>query len=59
MDIGWVAYNDADGAEVAVDVDGIVDGLDVDTAGYFSMESNTAAGKLLGGNTTFFFLKKE
>ena len=53
MDIGWVAYNDADGAEVAVDVDGIVDGLDVDTAGYFSMESNTAAGKLLGGNTTF------
>jgi len=30
-----------------------VDGLDVNTAGYFSMESNIAAGKLLGGTYTF------
>ncbi len=53
MDIGWQAYTDADGAAVAVDVDGMVDNLDVDTAGYFTMEGNTAATKLLGGNATF------
>jgi hypothetical protein len=53
MDIGWEAYTDADGAAVAVDVDGMVDNLDIDTAGYFTMEGNTAATKLLGGNATF------
>ena len=53
MDIGWQAYTDANGAAVALDVDGMVDGLDVDTAGYFTMEGNTAATKLLGGNATF------
>ena len=31
----------------------MVDGLDVDTAGYFTMEGNTAAQKLLGGNHKF------
>ena len=30
-----------------------MDGLDVDAVGYFSMEGNTAAGKLKGGNYTF------
>ena len=53
MDIGWAAYTDLDGDAVALDVDGMVDGLDVDAVGYFSMESNTAAGKLKGGNYTF------
>jgi len=53
MDIGWQAYTDANGAAVAVDVDGMVDNLDIDTAGYFTMEGNTAATKLLGGNATF------
>ena len=31
----------------------MLDGLDVDTVGYFTMEGNTAATKLLGGNHTF------
>ena len=53
MDIGWAAYTDEDGDDVALDVDGLVDGLDVDSVGYFSMESNIAAGKLKGGNYTF------
>ena len=33
MDIGWKAYTDLDGDAVALDVDGLVDGLDVDTVG--------------------------
>ena len=53
MDIGWEAYTDPNGTAVAVDVDGLVDGLDVDAVGYFDMESNIAAGKLKGGNYTF------
>ena len=53
IDIGWQAYVDANGADVALDVDGMVDGLDVDTVGFRSMEGNTAATKLLGGNHTF------
>ena len=53
MDIGWEAYTDPNGTAVAVDVDGLVDGLNVEAAAYFDMEGNTAAGKLLGGNYTF------
>ncbi len=53
MDIGWKAYTDLDGDAVALDVDGLVDGLDVDAVGYFDMESNIAAGKLKGGTYTF------
>jgi hypothetical protein len=53
MDIGWKAYTDLNGDAVALDVDGLVDGLDVDAVGYQSMEGNTAAGKLKGGNYTF------
>ena len=53
MDIGWKAYTDLNGDAVALDVDGMVDGLDVDAVGYFDMESNIAAGKLKGGNYTF------
>ena len=53
MDIGWEAYTDLNGDAVAADVDGMVDGLDVDSVGYFSMEGNTAATKLLGGNHKF------
>jgi|TARA_R100001163_G_C4954558_1_gene120908 hypothetical protein len=53
IDIGNQAYTDTDGNTVAEDVDSMVDGLDVDTAGYFTMEGNTAAQKLLGGNHKF------
>jgi hypothetical protein len=53
MDLGWKAYTDLNGDAVALDVDGLVDGLDVDAVGYFDMEGNTAAGKLKGGTYTF------
>tara|TARA_R110000751_G_scaffold208121_1_gene311858 strand:- start:456 stop:947 length:492 start_codon:yes stop_codon:yes gene_type:complete len=53
IDIGWQAYEDIAGTTVAADPDGMVDGLDVDTVGYQTMEGNTAATKLLGGNHTF------
>ena len=53
VDLGWEAYTDNTGTAVAADPDGMLDGLDVDTVGYFTMEGNTAATKLLGGNHTF------
>ena len=53
IDIGWLAYNDTSGDAVAADPDGMVDGLNVDTVGYQTMEGNTAATKLLGGNHKF------
>ena len=53
MDIGWEAFTAQDGTTTAADVDGLVDGLDVDAVGYFDMEGNTAAGKLKGGTYTF------
>ena len=53
MDLGWKAYTDLNGDAVALDVDGLVHGLDVDAVGYQDMESNIAAGKLKGGNYTF------
>ena len=53
IDIGNQAYTDTSGAAVAADPDGMVDGLNVDTVGYFTMEGNTAATKLLGGNHKF------
>jgi len=53
MDIGWLGYNDTSGTAVAADPDGLVDNLDVDAVGYFSMEGNTAAGNAAGGNHKF------
>jgi hypothetical protein len=53
IDIGWQAYENTSGTTVVADPDGMVDGLDVDTVGYQTMEGNTAATKLLGGNHTF------
>ena len=53
IDIGWQAYTSTDGDTVVADPDGMVDGLDVDTVGYRTMEGNTAATKLLGGNHSF------
>lgn len=53
LDLGWDAYEDPDGAAVAADADGLIDGLDVDTVGIFDMGSNIAANLLTGGNYTF------
>ncbi|MBE9515961.1 MAG: hypothetical protein IME93_03170 [Proteobacteria bacterium] len=53
LDLGWDAYEDPDGAAVAADADGLIDGLDVDAVGVFQLTSNIAAQLLEGGNYTF------
>lgn len=54
LDLGWDAYtNLADGATVAADPDGMIDGLNVDTAGYFRFDSALAALRLTGGTRLF------
>jgi hypothetical protein len=53
LDLGWQAYTDGDGNTVAADPDGLIDGLDVDTAGYFAMSGALAGVKALGGTYTF------
>ena len=53
MDIGWEAFTAQDGTTTAADVDGLVNGLDVDTAGYFAVESAIAAEKATGGTHVF------
>ena len=43
LDLGWDAYTNTDGNAVAADPDGLVNGLDVDTAGYQNFGANTTA----------------
>ena len=43
LDLGWDAYTNTDGNAVAADIDGLVDGLDVDTAGYQTFGAGTTA----------------
>lgn len=43
LDLGWDAYTNTDGNAVAADADGLVNGLDVDTAGYQNFGSGTTA----------------
>ena len=50
LDLGWDAYTNTDGNAVAADIDGLVDGLDVDTAGY----QNFGAGTTATGGTYLF-----
>lgn len=50
LDLGWDVYTDGDGNSVAADADGLVDGLNVDTAGQFSFGADQAA---TGGTYTF------
>lgn len=50
LDLGWDAYTDGDGNSVAADADGLVNGLNVDTAGQFSFGAGQAA---TGGTYTF------
>lgn len=42
MDVGWLAYTGLDGTAVAVDADGLDDGVNVDTAGNFNLCSVAA-----------------
>lgn len=43
LDIGWAAYHDQDGTAVAADVDGILDGADVETAGVVALDADQLA----------------
>ena len=43
LDLGWDAYTNTDGTSVAADVDGLVDGLNVEAAGYQNFGANTTA----------------
>jgi len=59
LDLGWDAYTAMDGTTTAADVDGLLDGLDVDTVGLYSGEDlcTLAAVKALGG--TYLFSSKD
>lgn len=50
LDLGWDAHNDGNGDAVAADPNGLIDGLNVDTAGYFNMEGALAGIKATGGS---------
>ena len=43
LDLGWDAYTNTDGTAVTADPDGLVNGLDVDTAGYQTFGAGTTA----------------
>jgi hypothetical protein len=49
LDLGWDAHTDLDGDAVAADPNGLIDGLDVDTVGFQTLEGAIAANLLTGG----------
>lgn len=54
LDLGWDAYLSlTDGSTVLADPDGLIDGVNVDTAGYFRFDSGLAAVRLTGGRRLF------
>lgn len=53
FDLGWDAYTDLDGAAVSASSNGLVDGLNVDTAGYYNFEGALTAVKAKGGSWDF------
>lgn len=56
LDLGWDAYDGLDGVEVVADPDGLADGIDVESAGYFNFgafATQPAAMKALGGMKVF------
>lgn len=53
LDLGWDAHTNADGTAVAADPNGLIDGLDVDTVGFRTLEGALAAELLTGGTHTF------
>lgn len=53
LDLGWDAYTDIDGATVAADADGLINGLSVDTVGFQTFEGAIAANLLTGGTYLF------
>jgi hypothetical protein len=57
IDLGWLAYQDLEGTTVSADADGLINGISVDTVGYFSLEgasgSTGAPLKATGGTKLF------
>lgn len=53
LDLGWDAYTDGNNTAVAADPNGLIDGLSVETAGYFNMEGALAGIKATGGTYVF------
>ena len=57
LNLGWEAYQDLTGTTVASDEDGLINGIAVDTVGYFSLEgasgSTGAPLKATGGTKSF------
>jgi len=49
LDLGWDAHTDLDGDAVTADPNGLIDGLDVDTVGFQTLEGAIAANLLTGG----------
>ncbi|MCB1477158.1 MAG: hypothetical protein H6883_08120 [Rhodobiaceae bacterium] len=54
LDLGWDAYTKLDGSTEAADPDGLIDGLDVDTAGKYSGEDLVSALTQSAGGTQLF-----
>jgi len=57
IDLGWDAYIDLAGDAVAADPDGLINGISVDTVGYFSLEGasgGTGAPLKATGGTKLF-----
>lgn len=53
LDLGWDAYTDFDNSTVAADPDGLINGLNVDTVGYQTLEGAIAGIKATGGTHVF------
>lgn len=59
LDLGWDAYTDLNGTAVLADPDGLVDGLDVETADVFGAEELTTLAGLAATAWTRLFQSKE
>ena len=59
LDLGWDAYTDLSGTAVAADPNGLLDGLDVDTADVQAFEELTALAGLAATGYTKVFESKD
>jgi len=53
LDLGWDAFTAIDGTTTAADPNGLIDGLNVDTVGYQTLEGALAGVKATGGTHVF------
>lgn len=59
LDLGWDAYTKMDGTTQIADPNGLIDGLDVDTAGYYSGEDLGALAAVVAAGGTKVFESKD